>query len=162
MMPVPCGAGTQNHFARAPMAGHVVVQRAAFAQRNADQRFLRRFRRLADRLRHFARLAVTEADAALLIAHDDERGEAEALAALHNLCDAVDVDELVDQLARASSVAAAIAAADHASPPHRACGRCSSTLRRPSPNLRCVSNTGARFPGLKVQSALTGGIAEAL
>ncbi len=57
------------------------------------------FGRLADRFRHFARLAVAEADPALLVADDDERGEAEAPAALHHLGDAVDVDELVDELA---------------------------------------------------------------
>jgi hypothetical protein len=42
---------------------------------------------------------VAEADPALLIADDDQRGEAEAPAALHHLGDAVDVDELVDELA---------------------------------------------------------------
>ena len=55
--------------------------------------------RLADRFRHFARLAVAEADAALLVADDHEGGEAEAPAALHDLGDAVDVDQLVDELA---------------------------------------------------------------
>ena len=78
---------------------HVVMQRAAFAQRHADQAALGGFGRLADRLRHFARLAVAEADAALLVADDDQRGEAEAPAALHHLGDAVDVDELVDEFA---------------------------------------------------------------
>ena len=75
------------------------MQRAAFLQRHADQPALGRFRRLADRLRHLARLAVAEADAPALVAHDDERREAEAAAALHHLGDAVDVDELVDELA---------------------------------------------------------------
>ena len=75
------------------------MQRAAFAQRHADQVALGRFGRLADRFRHFARLAVAEADPALLVADDDERGKAEAPAALHHLGDAVDVDELVDELA---------------------------------------------------------------
>ena len=60
---------------------------------------MRRFRRLADRLGHLARLAVAEADAALQVAHDDERGEAEALAALDDLGDAVDVHELLGELA---------------------------------------------------------------
>jgi hypothetical protein len=76
-----------------------VVQRAAFAQRHADQRALGGVRRLADRFRHFARLAVAEADAALLVADNHERGESEAPAALHHLGDAVDVNELVDKLA---------------------------------------------------------------
>jgi hypothetical protein len=42
---------------------------------------------------------VAEADAALLVADDDERREAEATATLHHLGDAVDVDELVHELA---------------------------------------------------------------
>ena len=99
MMPVPAVGGAQDHLAGAVAAADVVVQRAAFAQRHADQPALGRFGRLADRLRHLARLAVAEADAAVLVADDDERGEAEAPAALHHLGDAVDVDELVDELA---------------------------------------------------------------
>ena len=55
---------------------------------------------------------MAEADAALLVADDDERGEAEAPAALDDLGDAVDVDELVDEFAVALfAVTAAIAAA---------------------------------------------------
>ena len=65
---------------------------------NADHRLLRRSSGLGDRLRHFARLAVAEAGAALAVADHHQRREAEALAALHRLRDAVDVDELFDQL----------------------------------------------------------------
>jgi hypothetical protein len=42
---------------------------------------------------------MAEANTALLVADDDESSEAEALAALNHLGDAVDVDELVDELA---------------------------------------------------------------
>src|SRR4051794_34424860 len=90
---------TQIDAARAMTAGDVVMQRAALAQRDAGQVALGRLGRLADRLRHFARLAVTEAGAALLIADHDQRCETEALAALDDLGHAVDVDELVDELA---------------------------------------------------------------
>ena len=89
----------QNHPAGAVAAVHVMMQGAAFAQRHADQRALGGFGRLADGFRHFARLAVAKADAALLVADDDEGGEAEAPAALHHLGDAVDVDQLVDEFA---------------------------------------------------------------
>jgi hypothetical protein len=41
---------------------------------------------------------MAETSAALAIADDDERGEAESLAALNRLGDAVDMDELLDQL----------------------------------------------------------------
>src|SRR4051794_39648370 len=80
------------------MAESIVVQCAAIAERNANHRLLRRSSRFGNRLRHFARFAVTEAGAALAVADDHERREAEALAALHRLGDAIDVDELLDQL----------------------------------------------------------------
>ena len=78
MMPVPGGGRAQDDLAGAVTALDVVVQRAAFAQRHADQRALGGFGGLADGFRHFARLAVAEADAALLVANDDQGGEAEA------------------------------------------------------------------------------------
>src|SRR5262249_8640197 len=77
----------------------VVVQRAPLAQRHAHQAPPCRLARLADRLRHLARLAVTEADAALLVPNHNQRGKPEALATLHHLGDAVDVHQLVLELA---------------------------------------------------------------
>src|SRR6185437_13650291 len=71
---------------------------------------LGRFGRLADRLGHFARLAVAEPDPALLIADDDEGRKTEALAALDDLRHTIDVDELVDELAVAFFPAAPVAA----------------------------------------------------
>ena len=94
------GAGrgsAQDDLAGAVAAVDVMVQRAAIAQRDADEAALGGFRRLADRLRHFTGLAVAEADAALLVADDDEGSEAEATAALHHLGDAVDVDQAVHE-----------------------------------------------------------------
>src|SRR3712207_7794618 len=90
-----------------------MVQRPPLAERNADHGLLGRRGRLGDRLRHLAGLAVAEARAALAVADDDERREAEALAALHGLGDAVDVDELLDELLAAFlvTVAAAIVVA---------------------------------------------------
>src|SRR4029079_9749855 len=61
-------------------------------------------------LGHLARLAVTEADAALLVADDDERGEAEAPTALHHLGHAIDMHELVDKLAVALLAVSALRA----------------------------------------------------
>ena len=51
---------------------------------------------LLDGRRNFLGLAGTEADPALAVTDDDQRGEAEVLAALDDLGDAVDVDDLVD------------------------------------------------------------------
>ena len=76
-----------------------MVQRTGFAQRHADQLALGLLGRLADGLGNFAGLAVTEADAALLVADDDERGKTEALAALDHLGHTVDVDQAIDELA---------------------------------------------------------------
>src|SRR6476469_1789135 len=88
------------------LPGHVVMQRAAFAQRHLDQIPLGGFRSLADRLRYLARLAVAEADTALLVADDDERGEAEAPSALHHLGHPIDMHELIDELAVALAIIA--------------------------------------------------------
>ena len=65
---------------------------------------------LADGFRHFARLAMTETDAAILIADHHQRGETEAAAALHDLGDAIDVHQLVDEFVVAFFAIAAAAA----------------------------------------------------
>src|SRR4029453_12906905 len=65
--------------------------------------------RLADGFRHFARLAVTEAHAALLVADDHEGGEGEPAAALHGGRDAVDVHQLLDDFAVALFFGVAVA-----------------------------------------------------
>jgi hypothetical protein len=126
MMPVPAGAVAQRHATGTEMAEAVMMQRAAFLERDADHRLLGSCRRLRDGFRHFARLAMAEADPALAVADDDECREAEALAALHRLRDAVDVDQLLDQLF-AAIVAPAAAATVVARPPPR--------LSRPPPRL---------------------------
>src|SRR6185312_7845609 len=113
-------AGTGRSRAQDDLAGaeatvKVMMQRTTFAQRNADHLTLRGIGRLADRLRHFARLARTVADAALGVADDDECRKREATTTLHNLGDAVDVDELVDELVVTIAVTAAFASAAFAS-----------------------------------------------
>jgi len=52
---------------------------------------------------------VAEADSALLVAHDHQRGKAETAAAFHHLGHAVDVDKLVGEFAVALFPLAAIA-----------------------------------------------------
>ena len=49
---------------------------------------------------------MAEADPALLVADDDQRGKAEAPAALDHLGHAIDVHELVDELAVAVAIVA--------------------------------------------------------
>src|SRR5262249_12729787 len=103
----PGRSRANRHASGAEMAEAVMVQRAAIAQRNADHRLLRRGGCLADSFRHLARLAVAETGATLAVANDHEGGKAEALAPLHSLRDAIDVDELLDQLLAALLVIAA-------------------------------------------------------
>jgi hypothetical protein len=66
--------------------------------RDVHQALARLHHRLGDRDRHFARLAVAEADAAGAVADHGQRGEAELLAALDDLGDAVDRDQLLEQV----------------------------------------------------------------
>src|SRR3984893_3396051 len=105
------GAGlgrTHDYLAGAVAADDVVMQCAAFAQGHAHHGAARLLGRLADRLRHLARLARAVADAAFAVADDDDGGKAEAPATLNHLGDAVDADELLDELALVA-VAAAVA-----------------------------------------------------
>ena len=90
----------QDDLARTMPPDAVVMQRARVTKRYAHQAALGGFRRLADGFRHFTRLAVAEADPAFEVTNDNERGKAEALTALDDLGDAIDVNELVDELAR--------------------------------------------------------------
>ncbi len=101
---------TQQNLACAVTAIDVVMQRAAIAQRNEDQIALCALGCLTDGFRNFASLAVTEANAALLVADDDESGEAKATATLNNLCNAVDRDQLVDEFAIAFFTVLAVVA----------------------------------------------------
>src|SRR3978361_694472 len=102
--------GAQIDAASAVAAGDIVMQRAAFAQCDAGQVALRRLGRLADRFRHFARLATAESDPDLLVADHDQSRKAEALAALDDLRHTIDVDELVNELAVAFFPAAPVPA----------------------------------------------------
>src|SRR5204862_8334103 len=75
-----------------------VMNGTAVLQRNLDQCTLGGFCRLADGFRHFARLAMTEANAAFTVTHHHQGSETEAAATLHDLGDTVDVHQLVDQV----------------------------------------------------------------
>ena len=80
-------------------ADAIVMKRTGIAQRHAKKIALCTFRRLADRLRNLTGRAVAEAHAALPVADDDECSEAEALTALDDLRNAIDVHELIGKLA---------------------------------------------------------------
>ena len=82
-----------------------MVQCAGFLHRHADQRPLGALRGLADRFRHFACLTGAVADAAFLITDHHQGGEGEPTATLHHFGDAVDGDQLVDQLIAAIAAA---------------------------------------------------------
>src|SRR5262245_46128865 len=88
----------EHHLASAEMAADIVMQRAALAEVHTNHRPLGLLRRLTDGLRHFACLAGAVADPAAAVADNDQRGKAEATAALYHLGNAVDADQLFDQL----------------------------------------------------------------
>jgi hypothetical protein len=74
------GRGRTNaHIASAEVALAVVVKSAAFLERNANHLLLGRGSRLGDGFGHFARLAMTKANATLAIADNDESSKAKAL-----------------------------------------------------------------------------------
>ena len=63
-----------------------------------DHVLARSLHRLLDRDRHFTRLAIAETDLALPVTDDGQCGEAELAATLDDLRDAVDGDQLLDQV----------------------------------------------------------------
>src|SRR5207249_5639943 len=66
-------------------------------ERDLDHAAAGGFDGLANRLAHLVRLAGGHPDASLPVAHGDERVEAEAPAALHDLRDAVDGNDVLDE-----------------------------------------------------------------
>src|SRR5438874_349871 len=66
-------------------------------ERHLDHAATRGLDGLAHRLAHLVRLAGGDPDASLPVAHGDERVEAEAPAALHDLRDAVDGNDVLDE-----------------------------------------------------------------
>ena len=87
---MPSGAGFSSTLPGAEACRRTGCGIVVPAQRHADQVLLRRLDALLDRRRHFLRLADAEADHAVAVADDDQRAEAQVLAALDDLGDAVD------------------------------------------------------------------------
>ena len=95
----PGRRGAQDHARGAEAAEHLVRDRLAVLG-HGEEVLLRVLDGLRDRERHLARLPVADADPVDLVPDDDERGEREPPAALHDLGDAVDLDDSLLQLAR--------------------------------------------------------------
>ena len=76
MMPSPALAGAISTLAAPCSPTHVVVDRAVL-QLHLDHVAARRVHRLLHRDRHFSRLALAHADAAVAVTDHGERGEAE-------------------------------------------------------------------------------------
>src|SRR5687767_6959383 len=87
-----------EHTTRAMLSDHLVRNRSA-GERHAHAVTTRRIDRLADSLGHLVRLAGRDAYLALPIPDGDERVEREAPAALHDLRDAIDRDDVLDEVA---------------------------------------------------------------
>ena len=98
-----------QHAAGAESAENFVRDRGA-RQRDGVHVLLRIFNSLADRFADFAGLAHAEADLALAVADDHERGELHNAAALDGLADAIEGNELLDILGAFLPAAAVVAA----------------------------------------------------
>ncbi len=108
MIPVPSTAGfsSTRPAPNNPMTWCGIV---LFVRGTCDQILLRRFDRLTNSLGNFFRFAIAITNVAALVADHDQSAEAQVLAALDHLCDAVDrnnrilqlklrwVDSLIDQ-----------------------------------------------------------------
>src|SRR4249919_970569 len=89
--------GRHHEDARGAVASLDLVPKRAFVEIDIDHRLAGFFHRLLDGDRHFAGLAITEADLAGAVAHHRQSGEGELAAALDGLGDAVDGDQLLDE-----------------------------------------------------------------
>src|SRR5687768_6968125 len=87
-----------EHPTRAVLAYHLVRNRSA-SERHAHAVTTCRIDRFADGLGHLVRLAGRDAHLALPIPDGDERVEREAPTALHDLRDAIDRDDVLDEVA---------------------------------------------------------------
>ena len=102
------------------MLAHDLVRNRRAGHRDRHHVAARAVHGLADRFRHFVRLARRDADLALPVADGDERVEREAPAALHDLRDAVDRDHVLDEIAAFAAILPPRAAAPPPrSPPPR-------------------------------------------
>src|SRR5256884_2388757 len=95
MTPVPDAAGFRS-TRPAPWCPMISCGMVVPASGTSTMR-RRRLYGLAHRLAHLVRLAGGDPDASLPVAHGDERVEAEAPAALHDLRDAVDGNDVLDE-----------------------------------------------------------------
>ena len=95
----------QHHHTRCRLALHRVGDRAA-DQRDAEEVLARFLHTLGDRGRHLFGLAVSDADHAVAVADDHQRGEAEPATTLDHLRNAVDRDDALDVVGLLSAVAA--------------------------------------------------------
>src|SRR5439155_1898165 len=110
-------------------AGDLVRDRRP-RERHLHQVATRRLDGLADRLGDLVRLARREAHLPLPIAHGDERVEAEPATALHDLGDAVDRDDVLDQVAPFTLAAAVVATATATAAATTAIGTAARTTTR--------------------------------
>src|SRR5690606_41873421 len=85
-----------HEHARRAVAGLDRMPQGRAGQVDVAHVLARVLHRLLDRDRRFARLAVAEADLAVAVAHNRQRGERELATALDRLADAVDRDQLLD------------------------------------------------------------------
>src|SRR6266576_588573 len=88
--------GLEQHAPGTVVTDDLMRDRRA-RERDLDQAAAGSFDGLAHRLAHFVRFAGGDPDASLPVAHCHERVEAEAPAALHDLRDAVDGNDVLDE-----------------------------------------------------------------
>src|SRR6184192_112978 len=91
------GRGRLEQHAPGAVVTDDLVRDGRARERDLDHAAAGGFDGLANRLAHLVRLAGGHPDASLSVAHGDERVEAEAPAALHDLRDAVDGNDVLDE-----------------------------------------------------------------
>jgi hypothetical protein len=117
-----------------------LVRNRVSREGNRDQAASSALDGLANRFGHFIRLSGREADPPLTVADSHERVEREAPASLDDLCDAVDRDDVLDELTPLAITALAAAAAVSASASATAAG---ATASAAAPRTAATATTAA-------------------
>src|SRR5437660_6000791 len=128
-------------------------------ERHLDHAAARGLDRLAHRLAHLVRLAGGDPDASLRVAHGDERVEAEAPAALHDLRDAVDGNDVLDEPVALALPLARVAPLPTAPPtptaptPATPSSSAAASTPAPTPTTSSTTSTTSATSGTSATSA---------
>src|SRR5207249_9823634 len=141
------GRGGLQEHARGAVVTDDFMRNGRARERPLDHAAAGGFDGLAHRLAHLVRLAGSDADAPLPVAHGDQRVEAETPAALHDLRDAVDGNDVLDEPVALALSLARIATLPAAPPTPASPAPSASASTAATAGTRPATTATTRSPG---------------